>query len=137
MRKPIKLERPDLAAELEGYGRVAQPPRVVERLGAVRMAMTGQHTLAAIATFVGRSRSTVAEWVRVVRQDGLGRLLGLHQGRGRPPRVQGKAWRELRKGLTRGRWRRALEAQTWLAQRFDIHLTLTGTRYWLKKAGES
>jgi transposase-like protein len=137
MRKPIQLERPDLAAEVVRLGRENLRPREAERLGAVRLAMTGKHTLAAIATQVGRARSTVAEWIRLVREKGLDALLGCHQGRGRAPRVQGKAWRELRKGLARGRWRRAVETQTWLAQRHQIHLTLAGTRYWLKKAGES
>ena len=137
MRKPIRLERPGLAAELAATEGRELEARDVERLGAVRLAMTGQYTLAAIATQSGRARSTVAEWIRSVRAEGLGAMLSRHQGRGRVARVRGKAWQELRKGLVRGRWRRAVEAQTWLAERFGIRLSLTGARYWLKKAGES
>jgi hypothetical protein len=51
--------------------------------------------------------------------------------------VQGKALAELKQGLRRGRWKRAKDAGHWLSQRHDIHLSVEGVRYWLKKAGES
>lgn len=109
----------------------------MERLTAVRLAAQGAHTLQEIADIVGRSRSAVGEWMRVVRTEGVAALLGRHQGRGQAPQVQGRALRELRTGIRRGRWRRAVEAQSWLAERHGIALSLPGTRYWLKKAGAS
>jgi transposase len=109
----------------------------MERLAAVRLALQGQSTLEEIARSVGRGRSTIAEWMQVVRAQGLTTLLGRHQGRGRQPQVQGKVLQGLRKGVRRGRWQRAVEAQAWLKERHGLELSLNGTRYWLKKAGAS
>ena len=64
-----------------------------------------------MAKAVGKARSTVAEWMRVVRVDGLSALLALHQGRGRAPQLKAKAQKELRTGLRRGRWRRLKDAR--------------------------
>jgi hypothetical protein len=137
MRKTFHLGRPELAAEVERRWRAGGSKREVERLQAVRLALKGEHTLAEIGAAVGRARSRVAEWMKTVRTEGLAALLGKHQGRGRAPRVQGRAWTELRKGVRRGRWKRAVETQAWLAQRHGVALSLNGMRYWLKKAGES
>ena len=84
---------------------------------AVRLAMSGELTLAQIGKAVGKARSTVAQWMRVVRASGLEALLALHQGRGRAPQLQAKARKELRTGLRRRRWRRLKDAQQWLAER--------------------
>lgn len=109
----------------------------MERLQAVRLAMKGEHTLEEIGAAVGRARSRIGAWMKIAREEGLASLLGRHQGRGRAPQVKGRAFTELRKGVRRGRWKRALEAQHWLEQRYGLKLSLTGMRYWLKKAGES
>ncbi len=56
-------------------------------------------TLAQIAKAVGKARSTVGEWMRMVRISGLERLLALHQGRGRAPQLkanQGTAHAEIK-----------------------------------------
>ena len=104
------------------------------RLSAVQLAMSGELTLAQIAGAVGKARSTVAEWMRVVRTQGLEVMLALHQGRGRQPKLQAKAQKELRQSLVRGRFGRVRDAQSWLAKRHQIQMGLGGVRYWLKKA---
>jgi transposase len=135
MAKKFHLERPELADELKNKQASAQRGRDHQRLSAVRLAMSGELTLAQIAKAVGRARSTVAEWMRVARGSGLEALLALHQGRGRAPQLPGKAHKELRTGLRRGRWRRLKDAQQWLAERHQVEMGLGGVRYWVKKAG--
>ncbi|MEI9893960.1 MAG: helix-turn-helix domain-containing protein [Chthoniobacter sp.] len=137
MRKTFRLKRPEVAAAVAARWREAGSAREMERLAAVRLALQGASTLEEIARSVGRGRSTVAEWMRVVREEGLEALLGRHQGRGRAPQVCGAALRGLRKGVRRGRWKRAVEVQAWLQARHGLELSLNGTRYWLKKAGAS
>lgn len=137
MRKKFRLNRPEVAREVDERFRAGGSGREMERLTAVRLAAQGTHTLQEIADAVGRSRSAVGAWMQVVRTEGVEALLGRHQGRGQAPRVQGRALRELRTGVRRGRWRRAVEVQSWLAERHGIALSLAGTRYWLKKAGAS
>jgi len=135
MAKKFQLERHELAEELAERLSSARRAREHQRLSAVRLAMSGELTLAQIGKAVGKARSTVAEWMRVVRQSGLEALLALHQGRGRAPQLPAKAQKELRTGLRRGRWRRLKDAQQWLAKRHRVEMGLGGVRYWVKKAG--
>ena len=137
MPKTFQLKQPELATEVEQRFLRGGSRREIERLTAVRMAMSGEFTLAQIGLAVGRDRSRIGAWMKVVREDGLAVLLGLHQGRGRAPQVTGKALSGLRQGLRRGRWTRAKDAAEWLEQRHGIGMTPGGARYWLKKAGES
>ena len=137
MPKTFQLKKPELAEEVEQRFQQGGTRREMERLTALRMAMTGDFTPAQIAQAVGRDRSRIGAWMKVARGDGPAALRGLHQGRGRAPQVKGKALTELRHGLRRGRWTRAKDAAAWLEQRHGIGLTTGGMRYWLKKAGES
>jgi len=135
MPKKFQLQRPELSEELAGKLAGAQRVRDHQRLMAVRLAMSGELTLAQIGKAVGRARSTVAEWMRVVRASGLPALLAWHQERGRAPQLKAKARKELRTGLRRGRWRRLKDAQQWLAARHRVRLGLGGVRSWVKKSG--
>jgi DNA-directed RNA polymerase specialized sigma24 family protein len=81
LAKRFRLGKPELAGELEKLSRQAKLPREVERLTAVRMAMSGDFTLEQIALACGRSRSAVGQRMRVAREQGLAGLMGLHQGR--------------------------------------------------------
>jgi len=91
MAKKFQLGRPELAEALTEQQVGAERARDHQRLSAVRLAMSGELTLAQIAKAVGKARSTVAEWMRVVRVDGLSALLALHQGRGRAPQTQSQS----------------------------------------------
>lgn len=137
MAKTFKLGRPELWPEVRERLRKGGSQREMERLMAVRLAHEGKHTLEQIGQAVGRARSRISEWMRIVREEGLAELLGRHQGRGRSAQVKGKALAGLRHGLRRGRWKRAREAAEWLQQRHGVVLSTSGVRYWLKKAQES
>ncbi len=80
--KTFRLDVPELASQLDDRFAQCTSPRGFERLTAVRLGLGGQHTLAQLGEAVGRSRSWIIEWMRVVRQEGLGSLLSRHQGRG-------------------------------------------------------
>lgn len=137
MAKTFQLGRPELAGEVERRLALGGSRRDMERLMALRMGLGGEHTLEEIAQAVGRARSRIIEWMKIAREEGVEALLGRHQGRGSKPRVTDKAFKGLRHGLSRGRWKRAKEAGEWLQQRHGITLGEGGVRYWLKKAGES
>lgn len=137
MAKKFRLNMPELAPEIDRLLELGGSGRTMERLMALRLGLGGQHTLAQIGSIVGRARSRVTDWMRVVRAEGVQALLDKHQGRGARPQVKGKALQGLRKGLRRGRWKRAKEAGQWLEQRHGITLSEGGVRYWLKKAEES
>lgn len=138
MGKTFKLGKPELGPEVERQLREGSvSARMMRRLMAVRMGLEGEHTLEQIAKAVGRSRSRIIEWMRIVREEGLPELLGRHQGRGRKAQVQGKALAGLRQGLRRGRWKTAHQATQWLEARHGVVLSDSGMRYWLKKAQES
>lgn len=137
MPKTFQLGRPELSEEVEALLKKGGSARQMERLMALRLGLSGEHTLEEIGEIVGRSRSRIIEWMRLAREEGVGALLGIHQGRGRSARVSGKIFSELRQGVRRGRWKRAKETQAWLAERHGIKLSVPGMRYWLKKAGES
>lgn len=137
MGKTFRLDRPDLGTEVEKLFQLGGTRRQMERLMALRMGLSGEYTLAQIAAAVGRARSSVIVWMSVARQEGVTSLLGKHQGRGRTARLEGATFKELRQGVRRGRWKRAKEAQVWLQRRHGLNLSVSGVRYWLKKAGES
>jgi transposase len=137
MPKTFQLGRPELWPQVQQLLRKGGSQRQMERLTAVRMAMEGKHTLEQMAQAVGRARSRISEWMRIVRQHGVDELLGRHQGRGRVAQVKGKALTGLRHGLRRGRWKRSQDAGQWLKQRHGIDLSESGVRYWLNKAQES
>lgn len=133
MPKRYRLAMTELAPEIKQRLRGLTKPRERERLLAVQMALSGQWTLQQIADAVGRARSRIGAWMRLVQDEGLPALLGIHQGRGRQPALKPKALKELRRGLRRGRWTRAKDAQQWLAERHQVRMGLGGVRYWLKK----
>jgi len=137
MAKTFHLGRPELAKEVEERLALGGSRRHMERLMALRMGLGGEHTLEQISQAVGRARSRITEWMKTAREEGVEALLGRHQGRGRKPQLSDKAFKGLKHGLRRGRWKRAKEAGEWLQQRHGIKLGEGGVRYWLKKAGES
>ena len=99
MAKKFRLHLPQLAAEVEKLLERGGRHRDMQRLTAVRLGLGGQHTLEQIGTIVGRARSRVTEWMRIVREEGVEALLGRHQGKGAEPQVTGKV---SSKGCKRG-----------------------------------
>ena len=134
MGRKFKLGKPEIEEELKKKEKEAKRARDIQRLMAVRMAMSGEFTLEQIGKAVGRARSRIAEWMKVVRESGLEAMLAKHQGRGKKPRISTKAHKELRTGLRRGRWKTIKEAGQWLEQRHRIKMGIGGVRYWVKKS---
>ena len=66
------MGRPELAEEVEGKLKEGGSARRMERLTALRLGMSGEHTLEQIVKIVGRSRSRIIEWMRVARSEGVG-----------------------------------------------------------------
>lgn len=135
--KKFRLNKPELAEQVEKRLEQGGSLRDMQRLTALRLGLGGEHTLEQIGQAVGRARSRVIQWMKTAREEGVEALLDMHQGRGKKPQVKGKALAGLKQGLRRGRWKRAKEAGQWLEQRHDITLSEGGVRYWLKKAAES
>jgi transposase len=133
MAKKFRLNQPGVAEEVRRRLRQAAGPREQQRLLALKLALSGEFTLEQIGKAVDRSRATVADWMRLVRDGQLDLMLGRHQGRGRKASLKPRAIKELRRGLMRGRWTRAKDAQIWLANRHRVKMGLKGVRYWLKK----
>src|SRR5437763_16952124 len=86
-----------------------------ERLLAVKFGLEGQLGLYQIAERLGRPRSLIQTWFNLFRHGGLERLLQKRRGGGSPSRLTPEAAAALGQKLAAGGWRRAAEAQRWLA----------------------
>ncbi len=136
MRSPIRLDRPLDAARIEA---ALQEPIdkawKAQRLQAMRMAAQGKWTLEQIADAVDAGRSTVAGWIKMLRERGFDALVNWQPGQGKPGVLSLAIQRELAAGLAQGRWRRARDVQRWLREEHSIELALGGIYYYLGKAG--
>ena len=129
--KKLKVTGPESPEAVEAAYRASAEKHDRERLLAIRLGQQGHSTLQEIGELVGRSRSTIARWVKAFRQGGIEGLLR-RQHKGRAGRVPASLQQALVEGLRQGRWKRAREIQAWLAQR-GSPLTCSGVYYWLYK----
>ena len=111
----------------------SKDPREKERLTAVSMGMSGDHTLDQIASAVGRARSSIQTWFDKFREAGLDGLLERKKAPGAAPALDEVVLEALRVKLTQGRFRTAPEVQSWLSKEYEIRLELSAIYYWLKK----
>jgi transposase len=95
----------------------------------------GQLGLYEIAERLRRPRSVIQRWLDLFRQGGLERLLHKGRGPGTPSRLTAAAAAALRQKLEAGGWRRAAEAQRWLADTHGIVVGLATVYKYLKKLG--
>jgi transposase len=137
MRPKIKLVDETQRQELKAALAAATDPALQVRLQAVRLAYTGQLSLAEIAETVGRARSKVAEWIRRFRRGGVATLHLKPRGGARAgtTKVDAGTQAELLAGLRAGRWKRAKEIKRWLAQERKVTLKLGGVYSWLRRHG--
>jgi len=136
MRAPIRLEKPADAARIEAA--LQEPidkPWKRQRLQAMRMAAQGQWTLEQIADAVDAGRSTVAGWIKTLRERGFEALLSWQPGQGAPGVLNPVMQKALTEGLAQGRWRRARDVQRWLQDEHGVELAMGGVYYYLGKAG--
>ena len=122
--------------EVERLFRQVKDVRQRERLEVVRLASSGQRSLAEIAGQVGRSRSTVQVWLGTYESRGLEGLLERGKpGASQSPLQDEQLQQELRAQLAAGNFRTAGQAVRWLHQRHGIVRTVWSMYYWLKKCG--
>ena len=106
-----------------------------ERLLAVKFGLEGQLGLYEIAERLRRPRSVVQRWFDLFRQGGLERLLHKGRGKGTPSWLTAEAAAALRQKVEAGTWRRAADAQRWLAQTHGIVVGLATVYKYLKRLG--
>jgi transposase len=106
-----------------------------ERLLAVKFGLEGQLGLYEIAERLGRPRSVIQRWFDLFRQGGLERLLQKGRGPGTPSRLTAEAAAALRQKLAAGTWRRAADAQRWLAETHGVVVGLAAVYKYLKRLG--
>lgn len=136
MRLPIQLKRPADAARIAAALREPiDKPWKRQRLLAMRMAAQGQWTLRQIADAVEAGRSSVAGWLKLLREEGFEALVTRQPGQGAPAALSPALQKAVGEGLAEGRWRRALDVQRWLAKEHGVALSLRGVYYYLGKAG--
>ena len=80
--KKLKVTGPESPEAVEAAYRASAEKHDRERLLAIRLGQQGHSTLQEIGELVGRSRSTIARWVKAFRQGGIeGLLRRQHKGR--------------------------------------------------------
>jgi transposase len=105
-----------------------------ERLLAVKFGLEGQLGLYQIAERLGRPRSLIQSWFNLFRQGGLERLLHKGRGGGIPSQLTAEAAQALGQKLAAGGWRRAADAQRWLAETHGVGAGLATVYKYLKRA---
>jgi transposase len=99
-------------------------------------AATGKYTLEELAGRLGRSRSTLQNWLVKFTAGGLAGLLERDAAPGlASPIAGGKLQRQLRNGLKAGRWRSAAHLAAWLEEEHGIRRSRKSIYYWFQKWG--
>ena len=134
----IKIEITESTAELLEQLKSAQNQDVKERIQTLYWLKTKQvESTEAIATLIGKHRTTVSRWLSIYRNSGLKALLNKGKSTGRtrkiPPEVEKKLQREL---LDAEGFSSYKEVQTWLKAVEGIQMSYKGVhqavRYRLK-----
>lgn len=132
-RARTKLIGPDSLEAVKQRQKQTKEGRELERLTAVRMAMSGEHTLAQIAQATGRARSCIQTWLEKFEKGGIDELLHRKKAPGAAPALKGPVLDSLRVELKKGTFRTAGEVQNWLQKQHRITLQISAVYYWLKK----
>jgi transposase len=134
-RTRLDLSEPE-RAEARRLCRDAGDPRERERARFALEAATGKHTLEELALRLGRSRSTLQNWLVKFAGGGLAGLLEREAAPGvASPLAGGRLERQLRRGLAAGRWRSAADVAAWLEAEHGVRRSRKSIYYWFQKWG--
>jgi transposase len=139
-RGPIQLRRPDLAGDIALRYRKAKAGWEKTRLLCVKLAAQGQHHAGAIAELCGCSLKRVFDWLRLTREGGLEALLkrdkpGPREGEWRLLKDKPQLKKQIKQGLSEGRWKSAPQLSRWLKAEHGLELKDNTAWSWLKKLG--
>ena len=134
-RTRLNLTAAQRAQALQQF-RLSKDARERERLGFALRAARGRHTLEDLAIQLGRSRSTIQNWLDKFNAGGLAGLLNRDTPPGAvSPLAKPRLQKQLRQGLQAGRWSSAAGIARWLKQAHGIKRNRKSIYYWLAKNG--
>lgn len=126
-------------AQLRGIRQLHQTTRddrVKERLRFALLAATGRETLEGLAERLGRSRSTIQNWLGKLEHGGLAALLDRDTPPGMVSPVASRAIQaQLKAGVKSGQWRSAAEIAAWLKREHGVERSRKSIYYWIHKLG--
>lgn len=121
-------------ARIRKLVRATSDLRDQERLRFALKAATGKHTLEELARLVGRSRSTLQNWLAKFLAGGLEGLLERDTPPGKfSPIAHPKIHSQLKVGMKLGRWASAAQVAAWLKNHHGINRSRKTVYYWLGK----
>ena len=134
-RKRTRLE---LSAAQQGrirkLVRGASDAREQERLRFALYAAAGPHTLEDLAMLVGRSRSTIQNWLDKFNAGGLDGLLERNTPPGSlSPIARPEIQCQLKTGLKTGQWTTAAQVADWLRKAHGVTRSRKSIYYWLAR----
>lgn len=106
-----------------------------ERLLAIRHALENQLSTAEISQAIGRSESTLYNWLTLFRKGGLSDLLKKSSGKGRAPALNEEQMEAFRVELAKGKWRTGGQAYAWLKEQFNVTFHPNNIYVYLGKLG--
>lgn len=123
-------------AQARRHWRSRSDPRERERARFALEAASGKYTLDELAERLGRSRSTLQNWLVKFAAGGLTGLLERDTAPGlASPIADEKVQRLLIGGLKDGRWRSAAHVAAWLEEEHGIRRSRKSIYYWFQKWG--
>jgi transposase len=112
--------------------------RTRERLEFLQRATSGRHTLEELAQLIGRSRSTLQNWLGKFTTGGLAGLLERDTPPGRiSPLAQRTIQGQMETGLRSGRLKTAAQVAAWLREKHGVKRDRKSIYYWLRRREEN
>jgi transposase len=135
MARTLRRLGDQIVAELSAAAARPQPAWAGERLLVLRLIAQHELSAAQIAEAVGVSRATVFNYLDTVETQGVAALLKRGHSGGPEPTLAGDDHAAFVEQLRAGKFRRAKEAQAWIAGRTARRLALSSVYTLLGKAG--
>ncbi len=128
-----KLDSKAQASEVIDRLETEPPGWKRERLLAVKHGLEGEMSLEEIAVAIGRARSCIQRWFDIYRSGGLKRLLQKGHAGGVESALKASVAAEMKEKLKEGKWRRAADVKSWLAQKHGVEVSLPTVYKYLGK----